>query len=74
VLGVISVQRDEFSPDREILDSEDEVCPSLCFARECEAVLSIKKEKQFIHIWNKYPYRKEGRDEEFAEGKGGREQ
>jgi hypothetical protein len=32
-----------------------------------------QKEKRFIHICNKYPDRKEGRNEEFAEGKRGRE-
>jgi hypothetical protein len=68
-----SAQRDEFDPDREILDSEDEVYPSLGFVRRLGGCPLNQKEKQFIHIWNKYPERKEGRYEEFAEGKRGRE-
>jgi hypothetical protein len=45
VIRFISVQRNEFDPDREIFDSEDEIYPSLSFAPDCEVALSTKEEK-----------------------------
>jgi hypothetical protein len=61
VLWFISVQRDEFDPDHEILDSEDEVYPSLCFARDCEAAISTNKRNSLFIFGINIPIERKAR-------------